>query len=798
MNRLIILVNNLKYKNHTFNNLTINTYSNDSLFTTITKCTDLLINNYITLDNFKTTSIVHNNNIDLKIDWNNNDSIKYQGKIIASTQINQKNPYGDQSYKITLLPSQFIVRDSLWILNKSIISIDSTSYNVNNFIISHGNQYFNINGKVSENPEDTLFINFDKLNLSNINMLTSKNKLAFKGIINGKANISNLYDNPLFFSNIEIDKLILNNEVFGFTKLQTSWIDKQKAINIKLSTLFENHEIIKGKGLYYPHSGEINFDVDLNKLHTNVLTPYLSSFASDISGTTDGFAFINGKIKKPNFNGHLMFNNTKMLINYINTPYQFSTKAEIINNSIVFTNTEIKDSYKNMALTNGYVKFGPDKQINFNFNLNAEKLHSLNTTGINNDSFYGTAFLTGIINIDGSKQNTTIDILGITEKNTKINIPLTHLQSVKESEFISFVNKNETATTKPEDLKVKSSNFKLNFDLEITPDAEAQLIFDSKIGDVIRGKGAGNIKMEIDENSEFKMYGDYVIEEGDYLFTLQNVINKKFKIERGGNIIWNGAPYDATLDIDAAYNLKTSLSGLVDSSLYQTNDFYKKRIPVKCKVFLTERLLNPNIEFNIDLPTADEETKTLVRTLINTEEKKNKQFLSLLVLNTFMPEQTTDNNSSNTANTANLGSVTTSELLSNQLSHWLSQISDEWDIGVNYRPGDEITKDQVEVALSTQLLNDRVSINGNVGYGGQTAEQASDLVGDFNVDVKLNKSGKLRVKAFNESNDKLIYENAPYTQGVGIFYREEFNTFSELVKNFWHKISGKQKEETND
>lgn len=162
-----------------------------------------------------------------------------------------------------------------------------------------------------------------------------------------------------------------------------------------------------------------------------------------------------------------------------------------------------------------------------------------------------------------------------------------------------------------------------------------------------------------------------------------------------------------------------------------------------------------------------------------------------------MPEQTTDNYLTNSASTANLGSVTTSELLSNQLSHWLSQISDEWDIGVNYRPGDEISKDQVEVALSTQLLNDRVSINGNVGYGGQTEAQASDIVGDFNVDVKLNKSGKIRVKAFNESNDKLIYEDAPYTQGVGIFYREEFNSFSELLRNFWHKFSKKEKD-TND
>ncbi len=789
--------NKLQYKHHTFNDLIINTYSNDSLFTTVTKCSDFLFNNYFTLDNFKTTSLVHHNNIDIKIDWNNYDTLNYQGKILASTKINQEETFGDQSYKITLLPSEFIVKDSLWMINKSIISIDSTSVDFIDFTVSHGDQHFAVFGKISENPSDTLYVQFDDLNLANLNIITAKNKLEFEGNINGKANISNIYNEPLFFSDIEIDKLVLNKETFGYTKILSQWIDDQKAIGMDVSAQYAQKEIIKANGFYFPKSNLLDFEISIDQLHTHVLTPYLSSFASEITGTANGYAKVTGALQKPVFNGSIELIDTKMTIDYIKTPYYFNTNAEIDNNSIVFTNTEVYDSFQNIALTNGFVKFGPDKNISFNFNINAEKVHALNTTGSDNDAFYGTAFMTGIVNIIGDKDETLLDILGITEQNTKINIPLTHMQSAEESGFITFVNAQKVIEQDITDFNTNTSGFKLNFDLEVTPDAEAQLIFDSKIGDVIRGKGAGNIKMEIDDDQEFEMYGEYIIEEGDYLFTLQNVINKRFKIERGGNIIWNGAPYDATVDISAAYNLKTSLSGLVDSSLYQTNDFYKKRIPVKCQVFLTERLLNPSIEFNIDLPTADEETKTLVRSLINTEEKKNKQFLSLLVLNTFMPEQTTDNYLTNSASTANLGSVTTSELLSNQLSHWLSQISDEWDIGVNYRPGDEISKDQVEVALSTQLLNDRVSINGNVGYGGQTEAQASDIVGDFNVDVKLNKSGKIRVKAFNESNDKLIYEDAPYTQGVGIFYREEFNSFSELLRNFWHKFSKKEKD-TND
>lgn len=789
--------NKLEYKNHIFKNLKINTFSNDSLFTTISKCSSLLLNNYITLDNFKTTSIAHNNYLNFKLDWNNNDTVDYKGKILASAQINQAKDFDDPSFKITILPSEVIVKDSLWHINESIISIDSSSYQVTRFKVNHGNQSFEVNGKISENPSDTLYVSFSDLDLANANVITQKSKLNFGGIINGTASISNIYNSPLFYSSININNLQLNEEEFGFTQIQSNWNKELKAIALNLTTLFKEKETISATGYYFPSNKTVNIDVALNQLNTNVLSPYLKSFASNLEGRMNGVASISGQLNNPVFNGTLDFYNTTLTINFINTPYFFTTQAKIQNNSIIFTNAEIRDYYKNIALTNGYVKFGPNKNIIYNFNINAENVHSLNTTGIQSESFYGTAFLTGIVNIVGDLNGTNMDILGITEANTKINIPLTKFQSAEESGFISFT-KDKKIKTEESDLNISRSNFQLNFDLEITPDADAQLIFDSKIGDVIRGTGAGNIKMEIDANNNFKMFGEYVIEEGDYLFTLQNVINKKFKIQRGGNIVWNGEPYDANLNLEAAYNLKTSLSGLVDSSYYNTSDYYKKRIPVECQVFLTDKLMNPSIDFKINLPTADEETKTLVRSLINTEEKQNKQFLSLLVLNTFMPEQSSDSYLSTPASTASIGTVTTSELLSNQLSHWLSQISDEWDIGVNYRPGDEITKDQVEVALSTQLLNDRVSINGNVGYGGQTTDQASNLVGDFNLDVKLNKSGKLRFKAFNESNDKLIYENAPYTQGIGVFYREEFNSFTELWNKLWHKSRKNKKDKTND
>ncbi len=785
------------FKNHTFENLFVKTMSNDSIFTASTKTSSVLLNEYIYLENFKTTSITSNNEINLKIDWDNddNDDDEYKGKILASTVIKQKEAYDDPSFNITVLPSKVIVRDSIWNINKSTLKIDSTAFTINHFTINHKNQYFKVNGKISENPEDSLFLSFADLNLSHVNIITKDKNLYFDGKINGNANFSNLYQNPLFHSKIIIDDFKLNNELLGYTQIFTTWIEEKKAINLDAYTQQNNLKNFTISGNYFPGDQTIDFGIDLNQLNLSVLNPFLSSFAYDISGKSSGNVKMKGTLNKPLFNGNLELDNSSMTIDYIKTKYQFTTETTIENNTLIFNNTNIFDNSGNEALTNGYVKFGPQKNISFNFDINTDNILALNTTGIDNEIFYGTAFLSGVINISGSNLGDVfVDISGRTERNTKVNIPLSRSESAEESGFVTFIN-NQKSDEDIDEYSMDLSGFGLNFDLEVTPEAEALLIFDSKIGDVIRARGEGNLKMEIDANNNFNMFGDYTIEEGDYLFTLQNVINKKFEIERGGTILWSGAPYDANLDIEAIYNLRTQLTNLFPED---STDFYRRRIPVECQIFLSDNLMNPNIRFDINLPTADDEINTRVKSAINTQEKLNRQFLSLLVLNSFMPEQ--QQGTSNylaESGTAGLGSVTTSELLSNQLTHWLSQISEEWDIGVNYRPGDEISRDQVEVALSTQLLNDRVIINGNLGYGGQTTEQTTNLVGDFRVDVKLTKNGKLRLKAFNETNDRILYENAPYTQGVGVFYREEFNSFSELLNKFWNNFSRKKKDEEN-
>jgi hypothetical protein len=302
--------------------------------------------------------------------------------------------------------------------------------------------------------------------------------------------------------------------------------------------------------------------------------------------------------------------------------------------------------------------------------------------------------------------------------------------------------------------------------------------------------------MAIDQFGDFKMFGDYTVADGDYLFTLKNVVNKKFRLEKGGTIHWSGNPEQADINMNAVYELRTSLTPLFLE--HEQTEAIRKRYPVDLVMNLSGKLLEPDIAFDVLLPTTDDFTRQQAYDRFkNSENSLNQQVFSLLFTNSFFtpPEQRQQQGES-TAGGAGAGTVTSTEMLSNQLSNWLSQISNQFDVGVHYRPGDQVNKDEVEVALSTQLFNDKMNIDGSVANNSSnnTNQNAANIVGDINIDYKLTEDGKLRAKAYNKANEGDILNNqkGPYTQGVGIFYREEFETMGELFRRYMNLLKKKK------
>ena len=784
------------YNNYNFQDIKLVSRSQDSIFSLVVRFDELKSftgRELSYFNNFELKSLTGDNKSKFIINWNDPKDQSSTGEIIALLNMGRSEITNNVRTNLYFLPSTIEIQNNRWQISQSSIIIDTTSIFFNNLSIYHKNQRMAFDGKITKDPRDTLEMNFSDIHLNYVNLFFPKGNLNFNGNINGKAKIADLYNKPTFHSNLTIDTLLLNNTEIGNTRITSKWINNKKEIGLNILSKRGNLNTVDMSGEYVPSNQSVQFDINLDKVRMAILNPILQKSFSDFNGALSGYLKLSGTLQNPTFNGRLFPHKTAFIIDYLKTRYNFTSTLDVTDNIINFDSVTVNDEGGNQAQVNGHLHFHSFKNIDYSFNINAQKLKSLNTSGFDNNIYYGEAFTSGPVSIQGNTQtkNLNIDASLKTENNTLINLPIGQSGKSQKAQFITFVNGKQTENQEEKQklFNTNLSGMDLDFDLQATPQAQTRLIFDPDFRDIIEASGRGNLNMEVN-NGNFRIYGDYIIEDGTYFFSLKDVINKKFEIQQGSQIVWNGKPQDADINVTAVYSLRTSLNNL----FMDTTEYYNQRIPVDCKIHLTDKLVNPSINFEIDLPTADESIVARVNGAINTKEELNKQFLSLLVLNTFMPSQ---QYLAGQPETFDMGATsmafTTSELLSNQLTHWLSQISSNWDIGVNYQPGDEISKNQVEVALSTQLLNDRLIINGNVGTSNKYHQ--SEFVGDFRVDWKLTPNGKLRLKFFNRNSDRLIYEETRYIQGAGLFYREEFNSFKELFKDITKKLSFKNKKE---
>lgn len=777
----------LELYGYQLNNWFVNLSSENDSLNMFTGCNRLLLGDSTGLDVFNINARVSRDKVDLKVKWNNKSLQKYNGDINALITFNNTRT------SLKLLPSQLTVADSVWTMDEdNELVADSSHVSFKNFTLKSTSQSLKIEGAISENPNEQLLISLNNFNIANLNRYTQQFGLNLSGQIAGSAGVSDFYKKNLFTSDLKFDGFTINKETLGKGSIKTFWDKEQEIINVNGTFSRGIVPNLEFKGSYYTarKNDNIDFDVSLQAIRLEIFENYVKDYCSDFKGQLLGNMNIKGTFEKPIINGKLTVQAKKVRVNYLNTYYSFSSEINIASNYFGIEDMRVFDVYGNSAIINGKLYHKNFSDFQLDFDINTKKFMCLNTNEAQNNLYYGKAFASGMINIFGSLDKLNMDINAKTEKGTQFNIPLSGPSEVSENNFISFIKKDSNQLKIAENYKVDLSGLKLNFDLEVTPDAEVQLIFDSKIGDVIKGRGNGNIKMEISTMGDFKMYGDYNVVGGDYLFTLKNVINKRFEIASGGTIKWTGDPYDADINLQAIYKQKALLKPFfpTDSSAK-----FKKRYPVDCILLMNGKLMTPDISFDIDLPTVDEGTKQNVKDLIKAggEQAMNKEIFSLLVMNSFVPPD-----GSTFGSAAETGKVNSSELLSNQLSNWLSQISNDFDIGVNYRPGDNLSSDQLEVALSTQLFNDRVilDINGSNNVLRQQ-QNSNNIVGEFNAEYKLSDDGKLRLKGFNKINDNIsLTNNAPYKQGVGIFYREEFNTIDELFRRYIGKFRKKKTE----
>jgi hypothetical protein len=797
------------YRNNIFSNLALNANYAGTKFTADLKSSSLSILGRSDLKGFKAGFGAVPDNFIFSFDWDNKDKILNKGDFIArGSYIKREDGKEGSLLKIVIDSTDVFTGNTPWKIRQSTIRVDSNSTQIDRFIVASRNNSYTIDGTISGNRDDTLSLTFKGIDLSPLSKPAKTAKegkvsdipFNLRGVVNGNILISSALKNPLIESNIRVNGFSILGGDYGDISVMSIWNSSRKVADINASNNLNGKKNIDIKGFYDPGIKNFNLAGTASNLPVDALNPLLSFFASGITGTVSGKVNLTGAPGELVLAGALMAENVSMKIDYLQTKYKVNDTIRFDKRGIKFKNIKITDEKGNYAVLTGSVfhKYFKDYSVDLTVNMDKNDCLVLNTQQKDNELFYGTAYATGVTTIKSGQNSLSFDISAKTGKGTKFYIPLNSSLTVSESSFVTFINPDTAG--KEDEKKVQIAVAKplvnaieLNFDLDVTPDAEVQLLIDPKAGDVIKGRGSGKLNLSYNKKGEFKIYGDYIIEQGDYLFTLKNILNKKFDVEDGGKITFNGDIYNAEIDLTAKYkNIKTPLYPILYPILQ--DEQYKARVPVEPQLNLSGNLFNPVVGLDIYLPNASEETRTYLRNAITTDEERSRQFIYLLVMNSFYSDPSNpayQSPLSNTGTGTSMMAVTTTEMLSNQVSNWLSQISNDFNVGFNYRPGTkDINSQELQVALSTQLLNDKVTINGNFDVSGTGAAEQTPLIGDFDIEYKLTE--KLRFKVFNRYNNPYTGKGVPYTQGLGLSFKQDFNKFSDLLKK---KDSSEMKKE---
>jgi len=690
----------------------------------------------------------------------------------------------DKQHELRITKADLVVNDSIWRISPGnrILFADNFTQ-LENFRIGMGEQSIALKGKIPLTDADSLDIAFDKWDISNFDLLMQGTGLDFDGIIDGELVLSNLQNQPAFISNLRLSELFLNKEKLGEARILSSWnsIDESLYLNTQIINIgnVSTSRMLNLRGFYYPGRSEssLALDLDLENFRLRTIAPFMVGVLSQVEGLASGQVKIGGTLDEPEMEGKLNLMRTAFLIDYLNVKYSLAHEFNIASNRIDFNELILFDTLGNKAMVNGNITHDYFKDFRFNLFLKPADFLALNTNQEMNELFYGSAVVSGDVHISGAISDVGLDIKAITRRGTNMTIPLTSTTTVYDNDYIVFIRDESAIEEEGEVPKSSVSGFDINLETTVTPEANVRIFLPDNMGN-LEASGNGNIKLGVNSTGEFTLLGEYIIRSGQFNFVFENLVRRRFDLMEGGRISWTGDPYDADIDVRGVYRLKTSLNSLGPS----IDSTRRSRINVEAVIHLTEELFNPAIKFSIRLPNADAEMNNMVFSVLDTtnDAMMTQQILSLLVLGSF---------SYAGGESASLGASSFS-VISGQLSSWLSQISKDFDIGLHYKPGDKISDEELEVALSTQLFNDRVTIDGNFGVIGnrQTTNNASSIVGDVDINVLLTPDGRLRMKAFNHSNtstwfNSSAYDNyAPYTQGVGFSYRQEFDRFGDLFR----------------
>ena len=677
--------------------------------------------------------------------------------------------------------------------NQNKIELDRSLSNIllDNLSMRHKEEEIRLFGSImSEGNKD---INLDFKDIDMTKILPEIEDLALEGTINGQLNIKQ--QNAIYIpqSDMTIDNFKVNDNNLGSFKAAIVGNESLTNYNVDVSLKEDDNESlsIKGNLDVAEKNSAIDLDVRFNRFILDPLNPFGDGNITNIRGEVAGNAKVTGKLERPVITGNLQLDDAGLSIPYLNVDYELEDETQVTlqNQSFIFNDAILTDSeYFSRSNLSGNVSHVNFSNWSLDLNLDSDRLLVLNTQDSEEALYYGTAFVDGNIQIEGPTDQLVIRAEVASEEGTVFKIPLNDLEAFGDSSFIHFLSPEEKAGRLSGEIATVENiqGLEMDFDLTVNENAEIEIVIDKDSGSTIRGRGNGGLLAQINTNGKFNMYGDFIVTSGVYNFIYGGLIQKEFKVQQGGTLVWEGDPMQAEINIKAVYdNLQANPSVLLDNPI-------NRSIPVEVEIHLTGQLEKPDPTFNLRFPSVNTTLNSELQYRLDDNERREFQALSLLATGSFRSEL-----SFNAQDAIGLFSDRATALLNELLSSGDGKVQ----FGLDYQKGENRpefqTDDRLGVTLSTQI-SDRVLINGKVGVpiGGVNE---TVVAGDFEVEMLLNEDRTLTLKFFNRENSiRNFGEQIGYTQGVGLSYNVEFDNLKELFNKVFkgNKEKDKKKQDS--
>jgi hypothetical protein len=745
--------------------------------------------------NLREVTRVRPDRVASELTWNNWGRETYSGALSLDLGLSR---YGDRHVTQLLVhPGVIIIGDTVWKVERSLVLKERDNYFINNFEIRHDDQLFRLKGRVGESPRDTLLVQCENLEIADLNRVLLGNRVPLTGILNGHVRVQDFYRDRLVHANVELSRWGIAGDTLGTLNAHSYWDARQKRLRLDIANHVNDRVPVSANGYYNPSTNDLYLQCILSSLDARQVTSYIPGVEETGSGSISGIVTLQGPSHAPLLDGYLQFDRVTVPVEPLHTTFTINDRVEIKENRVLFDRLKLQDDNSNAVGMSGYYDI---VKGHHDVNLLFKDFLILNAPTTWQEAVHGQVAISGRARMHDPAGVPTVVANLKTGRGSRLFVPLESTGLEDEYNFLHFINASRGDARAPAPGRRRqtlspAASLDLNVAIEITNDLELQLILDPTVGDILKSIGHGNLRLSLEKDKQMNLFGEYVIEQGEYLFTMGNLVNKQFILHSGGHIEWNGSLTNATIDVTALYPLRTALGDLVQNAVsdWDTRD-YSTKVPVECTLHLTENLMNPTINFGIEFPSLDTRTRSTLQSLLDSPDEINKQVFALLLMNRFYPRDAEEIMIRDAG--YQTGVATASEMLSRQFSRWLSRLTSNLDIGVAYRPGDRETNNEFEIALSTRVWNNRISIsaNGNVIDGTKGSGQ-TPVTGDFDVDVKLNPPGTLKLKAYSHTDNKITYNATETVQGIGVSYQEYFDTFRELLRNYLGLFKNKKPRE---